>query len=420
MNRRILSTIAATTLLVAACQNTPTPAPTSTVDVNAPTVEPTTEPDPTATPIPKGTILKLYSSLPLTGARSEEAKSVVNAITLALDQHTDSGTLCNGLYKITYESLDDATAAKGGWDTLTEQANAYKANADADAMAYIGPLDSGAARVSAPVLEQTSLAMFSPGADYIGLTRPYAPSDPQAYFPAGKRNFMRLATPLDVQGAAAAEWVKSLGVTSVLIVDDEEQYGYGVSDAFEMAAKKAGLQVTGRDAINLKSGNLLALAGRAMNVDLVFFGGADPKIAGQFLAQMRKAGAKARFMGTSVIMTKDFADAAGDAAEGVYAFGAGVSLDALSVKGKQFVQDFQARFSVKPSSAAVYGYEAASVALATMGKVCLKDRVALLDAMFKTQDFDGVLGKWSFDANGDISLTSELHYILQKGAWQVQ
>ena len=418
MNRRILSTIAATTLLVAACQNTPTPAPT--IDANAPTAEPTTEPTPTATPIPKGTILKLYSSLPLTGARSEDAQAVVNAINLALEQHTQSGTLCDGLFKITYESLDDATAEKGGWDMLTEQANAYKVNADPDAMAYIGPLDSGAARVSAPILEQASVAMFSPGADYVGLTKPYAPSDPQAYFPAGKRNFMRLVTPLDAQGAAAATWAKSLGVTSVLIVDDEEQYGYGVSDAFEMAAKQAGLQVSGRDAINLKSGNLLALAGRAMNVDLVFFGGSDPKNAGEFLAQMRKAGAKAKFMGAAALMTKDFAAAAGDAAEGAYAFGAGVTLENLSDKGKQFVQDYQARFNAKPSSMAVYGYEATSVALATMGKVCQKDRVALLDAMFKTQDFDGVLGKWSFDANGDIGLTSELHYTLQKGTWTVQ
>ena len=31
---------------------------------------------------------------------------------------------------------------------------------------------------------------------------------------------------------------------------------------------------------------------------------------------------------------------------------------------------------------------------------------AILDAVFATKDFDGVLGKWSFDANGDTSLTA--------------
>ena len=28
------------------------------------------------------------------------------------------------------------------------------------------------------------------------------------------------------------------------------------------------------------------------------------------------------------------------------------------------------------------------------------------DAVFATKDYDGVLGKWSFDANGDTSLTT--------------
>ena len=45
-----------------------------------------------------------------------------------------------------------------------------------------------------------------------------------------------------------------------------------------------------------------------------------------------------------------------------------------------------------------------SVVLAAAQQVCQKDRVALLDAMFATRDFDGVLGQWSFDANGDTNL----------------
>ena len=46
-----------------------------------------------------------------------------------------------------------------------------------------------------------------------------------------------------------------------------------------------------------------------------------------------------------------------------------------------------------------------NVALNAINKVCKKDRGAILDAVFATKDFDGVLGKWSFDANGDTSLT---------------
>ena len=35
-----------------------------------------------------------------------------------------------------------------------------------------------------------------------------------------------------------------------------------------------------------------------------------------------------------------------------------------------------------------------------------KDRAAIRDAMMATKDWDGVLGKWSFDKNGDTSLTA--------------
>ena len=417
--RRLLCILAVIALVAAACQSTPAPAPAPTETPAGPTAEPTEEPTPTVTPIPPGTILKIYSSLPLTGARASEAQSVVNAIHLAITTQTEGGTLCNGLFKITYESLNDV-ASGPDYDTLREETNARKAGQDADAMAYIGPLDSGAARVSMPVLDKAGLAMLSPGADYIGLTKPYGPSEPDSYFYMGVRNFMRLVAPQDVQGADAASWAKALGAKSVFIIDDAEQFGHGPSDAFQRAAQQADLQVIGRNQVDLKSGNLLVLAGQAMRADAVFYGGLDPLTAGQVLAQMRKAGATTRFIGTSAIMSTGFITTAGSAAEGAYAVADGVALDKLPPKGQKFVQDYQSRYNSAPDSAAVYGYEAASVVLAAMGKVCLKDRTTLLSAMFHTHNFDGVLGKWSFDANGDITLPTLLHYRLQNGAWRVQ
>src|SRR5262245_6424940 len=122
MNSRISKPFVAAiiaAMLLAGCDSTPAPTPT-----------PTVEPTPTETPVPKGQIFRIYSSLPLTGDSAAEADGVVNAINLAIEKQTDGGTLCDGVLKIVFESLDDAMAAGRGWDTMHEQDNAYKANAD--------------------------------------------------------------------------------------------------------------------------------------------------------------------------------------------------------------------------------------------------------------------------------------------------
>ena len=42
--------------------------------------------------------------------------------------------------------------------------------------------------------------------------------------------------------------------------------------------------------------------------------------------------------------------------------------------------------------------------LQAIERVGRADRAAITQAAFATRDFDGVLGHWSFDANGDIDL----------------
>ena len=52
------------------------------------------------------------------------------------------------------------------------------------------------------------------------------------------------------------------------------------------------------------------------------------------------------------------------------------------------------------------------VALAAIGKVCVKDRAAILDAMMATRDLDTVIGKFSFDKNGDPAIATATGYVV--------
>jgi len=96
---------------------------------------------------------------------------------------------------------------------------------------------------------------------------------------------------------------------------------------------------------------------------------------------------------------------------------AGTTKDKLPAAGKKFYVDYKAKFKNDPEAYAIYGYEAASVALAAISKVCQKDRAAIRDAVFATKNFKGVLGTWTFNADGDISLTDMKGNRVVKGAW---
>jgi branched-chain amino acid transport system substrate-binding protein len=58
-----------------------------------------------------------------------------------------------------------------------------------------------------------------------------------------------------------------------------------------------------------------------------------------------------------------------------------------------------------------------SVALSAITKTCKKDRAAILGAVFATKNYSGVLGRWSFDANGDMSLRDMAGNRVEKGKW---
>ena len=57
-----------------------------------------------------------------------------------------------------------------------------------------------------------------------GLTKAWDPK-PDKYYPTGARNYARVCTTDDVQGSAAAQFAKSIGVKSVYVLNDTETYG---------------------------------------------------------------------------------------------------------------------------------------------------------------------------------------------------
>src|SRR2546427_1137 len=80
---------------------------------------------------------------------------------------------------------------------------------------------SGAAKLSIPILDQAGpLVMISPANTYAGLTKDAShgaeADEPGKYYPGGTRNYARVVTADDVQGAVDAKYMsEKLGVKAV-------------------------------------------------------------------------------------------------------------------------------------------------------------------------------------------------------------
>ena len=87
--------------------------------------------------------------------------------------------------------------------------------------------------------------------------------------------------------------------------------------------------------------------------------------------------------------------------------------------GKQFLKDYTAKYGEKnPDRYAVYGYESMSVLLDAVKRAGGEggDRAAVVEQLLGTKDREGVFGKYSFDENGDITLTPYGVYKIEDGA----
>jgi branched-chain amino acid transport system substrate-binding protein len=363
---------------------------------------------------------------------NEQTEAIVDGEQLRLNQ--SNYLACNGTYKILYEAWDDASPVTNRWDPAKEIENANNAAADSSVIAYLGTFNSGAALLSIPILNEAGpLVMISPAN-----TNPYLTkrgrnplSDLETLYPSGVRNYARVTTADDVQGTVAARFMKSeLNVQTVYILDDGDPYGAILADAFEESAQEIGLTVLGRRSIEPGAQSYSALmdmiaksnSGQppdAIYASMVYDNNA-PQLLKDKVAAMGE-NSQVKFMGPDGIHTQDFIDLAGaDIAEGVYTSFLGPEPEYFPEKGQQFLQDYKAEYKHEADYYAIYGYEVMNVLLQAIENVCQTggnpaNREEIRAAVFAIRDFSGALGTWSFDENGDTTMTDMTFYEIQDG-----
>lgn len=364
--------------------------------------------------------LKIVSCLPRTGSAKAQTDTIVNGITMALEE---AGWKA-GKFTIKYEDWDDATAAAGQWDAVQVSANADRAVKDTDVMLVIGHYNSGAAKISIPILNKADILMISPANTWPGLTKPGKgePGEPDKYRPTGRINYTRVVPADDIQGVVGAEWAQEMGVKKVFILDDREVYGKGIADLFEKQCEEVGIEVLGHEGIDPKQQEYKALMTniKGKGPDLIYFGGTTQSNGGQLLKDSTAVGLKCKFMVPDGCFEEAFITAAGaeNCNERCFVTFGGLPPEKLTGRGKEFVDNYQKKFGKMPEAYAVYGYEAAKVAIEAVKRAGKKDRNVIREACLSIKDFNGALGKWSFDANGDTTNKTMSGQVVKNGKFE--
>jgi branched-chain amino acid transport system substrate-binding protein len=245
-------------------------------------------------------------------------------------------------------------------------------------------------------------------ATYPGLTRAgsdAAPDEPGVYSPTGVRSFARMIPPDDQQAVVAAAWAAQLGVSRVAVVDDGSPRGGRLSASFAEAARRLGLAVvSGPHSIDRRAADYRAVAEeiRTSGPGLVFFAGGSQNHASRFVQDVRATvGPSVAIMATDRIYNQRFLDEAGKDGDGIYVMVNGLPPGSLTDRGAAWYAAYRERFQEEPGIYTVYAYEAARVLLDGISRAGVKDREAIRDAVLTTTDFDGLLGTFSFDPQGD-------------------
>jgi branched-chain amino acid transport system substrate-binding protein len=135
----------------------------------------------------------------------------------------------------------------------------------------------------------------------------------------------------------------------------------------------------------------------ALDPDIIFVSSLPPEKPG-ILTQGHQLGISAPF----IVRTLTGADvqAAGAAAEGAMTFiGWGTAIDTLG--NQAFVQNYSAKYGMEPNNYAARSYATLHVLAAAIANAQSAESASIRDALANIKDLDTILGKFSFDANGD-------------------
>ncbi len=333
--------------------------------------------------------------LPLTGHLASTGQLMKQGFELARDEINTAQLSSTRLNFI----LEDDTS------TVEGAVEAFNKLIYTEGVAVIlGPATSSATQAAFPIAQENQIVAISPTSGARGLS---AIGDFVFRIP--------LTTDVLIPRGIKATHAK-LGYQRVATIYDEtDLFSTDRDEALREALTTNGVEVLTTESFVSGDTDFSAQLARikALNPDAIFVSALPPEKPGM-LMQGHQLGISVPFIVSS--LTDVEVQAAGAAAEGAITFIGWLSTD--DTPGNQaFVQNYRATFGTEPNTFTTMSYTAVYMLSEAIRDAQSTDSTAIRDALANIRDFDTVLGKFSFDTNGDAIYEPKI-LIVKDGALQ--
>ena len=286
---------------------------------------------------------------------------------------------------------------------------AYNTLIDRDGVsAIIGPRNSSLVEAAFPVAQEKGVVAISPTSAARGLSA------------IGDYVFRASLTVDRLVPGGVATTQRALGYRRVATVfDSEDAFSRSSDEVLKEAFVDNGVEVLTTETFQTGDTDFSAQLTRIkeMNPDAIFVSAQATEMT-EVLIQGRRLGipAEVRFI-ANLILTTEQIQRAGDAAEGVIVFTAWSSM-ADAPGNRAFVEKYRAKYGREPNVFAAQSHAAVHILTKAMGDAPSTDASAIRDALAATMDLDTVLGKFSFDGQGD-GIYDPTILIVENGKFEV-
>lgn len=324
----------------------------------------------------------------LSGDYASIGQPIFQGIEYAVDEVNVSGDLACKVELQAEDSQGDPNQAPPLARSLVESERV---------VGIVGPYFSGETLATGRIFSQADVAFITPSAT--GAT-----IDDQGY-----DTFFRAVADDAVQGDVAAQYIGSLGATTVAVVHDNQDYSKGLADAVTAGL---GEMAVGPFVINPEETDYSAVVAQVADArpQVVFYGGYSPQ-AGPFLKQLREAGVKATFVSDDGTKDSSFGDLAGTASEGTLV--TCPCADPLQISAaKDFVEGIQAKYDRPPGTFAADAYDATLLIFRALQGLSGDEpidevRRSVVDYLRQVDGYSGVTKQYSFSDTGQVELGPE-------------